>query len=300
MLPFPSMQSRSDTDTTPANTLCVSVPVFLPTANDAFCPPVGSPVINFESTCASLMRPGRPASPPQEQWQVCRKLGVARYLPRPNRHHQYRQQGLAETPPNNDDPPYCVLGWPLGRPPLWEDSWTTSGLCLVTATRKRSADDMLQPAAALSCPLLALGQKLAQNVDNANTPLQHTHVIPAAQISTYWIPEVSDTPTVVSNFVTLSKPFHLPWTLAVSTATAEVANMLTTTEWQQQQGTNLGKQQDALILPGRQHPLLTCNVTVSTVSAKILATQRELASLKVLQALQNDTEYPPLHLLLQQ
>lgn len=93
-----------------------------------------------------------------------------------------------------------------------------------------------------------------------------------------------------------------PWTSAVSSATADVVTMSAELRQIMLQMTMQQKSTNIHVIPlGHQPSSTTGNMTVS---AKILATQRELASLRALQALQNDTAlitaYPPLHLLLQQ
>lgn len=231
--------------------------------------------------------------------QVCRKLGVARW---PRRLPCTTGTGSKDSkPPNHSD------NHSSSSPDVPEKSrGSSSGVELATATRKRSAD-MLTSATSSYLATLGLPLPARQSVVNTNMPRhrvqrlapQNTQV--ATRLGTHWSSQDtgSGAHTLVShNFKTLpaaQRPFQaLPWTSSVSSANS--MSVVSPKVAVQQQTNDVALQQVPFIQLGQHSPALTSN---DTVYAKILATRRELASLKALQTLQNDTAYPSLHSLLQ-
>lgn len=216
--------------------------------------------------------------------------------------------------------------------------WSASALGPASVDQKRSADDNPSYIAALSlsrpnsskmprhgvhrmgAPQMRNGTHNLADVDQLPIPFRPWHTMhwnldATAEVSAATT-EVANAcwghtgrggaHALVSNFGTLpaQSPFNHGWTSSATTPPQHAKHIMSV-EWPkivvQGSTNNVGLQQAApFIQPDQYSPALTrSDVTNETVSAKILATQRELASLMALQTLQNDTAYPTLQSLLQ-
>ena len=230
--------------------------------------------------------------------KVCRKLGIARW---PRR----LQNGIGGKRPlylgpsslplvahqnvNNANTPQCLalqldtLSRLFHSIPKTSAAKTEAAANIsLTSAVSAAATDMIQVTANMYSDWL----QTAVQQHSTNVGIQHA--LPR--------PFHANIDTPISKF-----PGHAeatPWTSAVSSATADVVTMSAELRQIMLQMTMQQKSTNIHVIPlGHQPSSTTGNMTVS---AKILATQRELASLRALQALQNDTAFPPLHLLLQQ